>query len=147
MDKNRSRQTQKESLMQATGTSFRNPISDDGSAGLKHKTSRTKAFGDRNQTIAVPSQGLREQLVVSGQKNPTTRGDKMHEISPTDPLFTDNQKNLNHHEFDVSLTNQGHAINQSSMTNDFPNVQSVMDKQKNDSPHDVESQLNIQENN
>ena len=70
--------------MRATGTSFKNPISEDNQSfmnvtgGLRNKNSKSKAFGDRNQTLAGPSIGIREKLAISGNKNPTTRGDMVH---------------------------------------------------------------------
>ena len=153
--KGTSRQTHKD-MLQATGTSFRNPVSDDGqnymnaTGSMKHKSSKSKAFGDRNQTIAGPQIGIRDKLTLNGNKNPTTRGDTQNEMTPADPYSKNNQF-LNHHEFDVSLTNQGQVINQSSMTNDFPPVSSALAdhvahaKMISDSP-ELDSQLNIQEN-
>ena len=95
--------------MAATGISFKNPISEDNLSfmnvthgGLKNKNSKSKAFGDRNQTLAGPSIGIREKLTVSGNKNPTTRGDTQTVMTPSYPA--DPEKLLNHHEFDVSLT-------------------------------------------
>jgi|TARA_B110000285_G_scaffold86790_1_gene99438 hypothetical protein len=130
--------------MRATGTSFKNPISEDNlsfmnvTGGLKNKNSKSKAFGDRNQTLAGPSIGIREKLTISGNKNPTTRGDTQNVMTPSYPVDTQKQL-LNHHEFDVSLTqNQANALNHSSMTNDFPAGSSQMinglNKQSNKSP-------------
>lgn len=75
--------------MRATGTSFKNPISDDSfmnvTGGFKNKNTKSKAFGDRNQTLAGPSVGIREKFAISGNKNPTTRGDNNNIMTPLDP--------------------------------------------------------------